>query len=307
MKKIFVLSILAILFAACSSDDDDNLDNQLVPISLNSKLVVEPRETRQDTQIAAGQQVSFFVTKAGNAADIVYNNAILTADGSGNFTYSYGSENTLYYPLDNSKVDFYAIHPYSVNNSLSNTLGFEVKQNQSLITDFLNSDLLYTKSEEVEKSTRAIGLIFAHKLSKITFEVIQGPGGDLTQLNAIEILNVESQINMSLSDGVLSASTSSPTTINPYGVRAGTSGETTVTGISAIIVPQLFSSAVGKPLFRFTLGATNFLYTPSADINFETGKKYNYRITIRDNGLSVTSKIEDWLATDDTEGEGTPE
>lgn len=307
MKKIYIFSILAVLFAACSKDDDNNTSDEKIPIALNSQLVVEPRESRQDTQIAAGQQVSFFVTRTGNPGDLAYDNAILTADGVGQFSYSYGGESILYYPLYNSNVDFYAIHPYSINNNLSNTLGFEVKQNQALISDFLNSDLLYSKNVDIARSRNAVQLVFAHKLSKITFEVIQGPGGDLTQLNGIDILNVESQINMDLLDGTLSAAPTSLTTINPYGVRAATSGETQLTGISAIIVPQLFSSSVGKPLFRFTLGETNFLYTPSDNINFETGKKYNYRITIRDNGLTVTSVIQDWLPGDDTEGEGTPE
>jgi len=307
MKKIFILPILALLFAGCSDDDDKHNNNELIPITLSSRLVVEPRASRQDVQIAANQQVSLFVTKTADINELVYDNAILTADGIGGFSYSYQGENVLYYPLDNERVNFYAIHPYSVNNNLSTNLGFQVRQNQALITDFLNSDLLYSRVTDIERSRNTVPMIFNHKLTKIKFIIVQGTGVDLAQLNAVNVLNIETEIEMNLTDGTLVPISNTPTTVNAYGVRGATGGDTRLEGISAIIVPQEFIASSDKRLFQFTLGNTDFYYTPAANITFESGKSYQYTITINDSGISITSSIEDWIPADDTEGEGTTE
>ncbi len=302
MKKIFFLPILALLMVGCNDDDDNNNVDDIVPISLNSRLVVEPRESRQDTQIARDQQVSFFVTKYNNVNDTLYSNAILTADGIGGFTYNYYGQNTLYYPLDNENVDFYAVHPYAAGMRITENFIFNVRQDQSDIRDFLNSDLLYCKVENVAKSRNSVAMIFRHKLSKITFEIIEGEGTDLTLLNGIEVLGVNSRITLELPDSTLS-SPANPVNIIPYGVRAATGTETTIDGISAIVVPQTFTG--GNPLFKFTVDNTEFFYTPQNNVVFEQGNRYNYRITINNAGIEVESTIDRWLPGGDTEGEGT--
>ncbi len=304
MKKLFFLPLVALIFTGCSDDDDNNgIQDEIVPISINSRLVVEPRESRQDTQIAKDQQLSFFVTKHNNIIDTVYNNAILTADGLGNFSYSYYGDTTLYYPLDNENVDFISIHPYRADISLTENMGFSVIEDQSNIRNFLNSDLLYCKVTNIPKSRNGILMSYRHKLVKVSFVIVEGVGSDLTQLNGIEILNVESETTMDPSDGSLGTISTTPVNIIPYGVRPASSAtENELDNISAIIVPQTFTG--NNPLFKFTLGSTEFFYTPSQNINFEEGKRYNYRITITNAGIEVTSEIQDWLPGSDTEGEG---
>lgn len=307
MKKILILPLMLLLLTTGCSDDDNNNTNVLIPISLNSRLVVQPRPSRQDVQIADGQQVSFYVTHADEVNTVVYNNALLTADGEGNFDYLYNvSDTALYYPLEDVNVDLYAVHPYIETTSLTTPLTFSIMQNQANIRDFLNSDLLYSRLEDVVKQRNSVNMVFNHKLSKITFTIRQGVGIDLTQLNLIEVQNVEATTIMNVETGNLTPATSNLVTVIPYGVRAATTGETELVNISAIIVPQTFTASVAsnKHLFRFRVGATDFFYTPASNINFETGRRYHYTITITNAGIEVTSSIENWLPGSDTEGEG---
>lgn len=307
MKKILILPLMLLLLTTGCSDDNNNNTNVLIPISLNSRLVVEPRQIRQDTQIAANQEVSFFVTHANSLSSLVYNNIQLRADGNGNFRSLYNNADTaLYYPLEDVQVDFYAVHPYTVNTNLNTPLAFSVNQNQANIDDFLDSDLLYCSVEDVRKQRNSVNMLFDHKLSKITFEIRQGQGVDLTQLSAVDVQNVEASTTIEVTTGDLTPVASSPVTINAYGVRGANPGQTQLTGISAIIVPQTFTAdpANNKRLFRFRVGGTDFYYTPQNNITFEEGIRYNYVITINIAGITVTSSINPWTSADDTEGTG---
>jgi len=304
MKRLFFLPILLGILATGCSNDDDKKDNDLTPIVLSSRVDIEPR-VGQDTQIAKDQELSLFVTKSASISDIVYNNVILKADGNGGFDYFIGEEINLYYPLDNDPIDFYAIHPYFSGMSVGNISDFSVKTDQTILSNFLNSDLLYSQKKDVVKGTNPVSLLFYHKLSKITFTVKAGQGVSLENLSEVDILNLLPQTTINPVNGDITAAVGTSATIKAYNVLGST--ESQITGISAIVVPQTFTADTenGKRLFRFLVDEKEFFYTPRTDMVFESGKKYNYVITITNSGLEVTSSIEDWLSTDDIEGEGT--
>lgn len=303
MKKI-LFSLLAIssILSGCNDSDKDN-DDTLIPIALTSNVVIEGRERLQDTQIAAGQQVSFFVTRTGNLSEIVYDNALLTAVGNGDFTYSSEGETTLYYPINPvSNVDFYAIHPYKSTASLSSMYNFEVLQDQTTVGNYYNSDLLYSFVDNIERTRNAVPMVFNHKLSKISLTIREGAQIDLTNLTKVEIMNVQYQIGLNTSDGSLSPVAGDETTINLYGVRGVTGSETQVSGITGIIVPQSFVADGTKELFRLTINGIEYFYRPQAGILYEEGKIYNYTLTVNNTGIIVTSSIEEWLPGDDITG-----
>ncbi len=305
MKKILFVALAALMFTSCN--DDDNNDNGRIPISLSSRLTVDlPRISRQDTQIAGGQEVSFFVTQAGVPGEIAYNNAMLTADGSGNFSYTYGgaSNTTLYYPLYPTGVDFYAIHPYNAI-TLGTDYNFNVQQNQSEIRSFLNSDLLFAKEELIAPSRNPVRLTFEHKLAKVNFVVIAGPGTELTGLSSIEILGAQQQAVLNTITGAVTTGTAAPTIdVTAYGLADdyATVEPDEASDIAAIIVPQTF--AANQPLFRMTINGVNFTYTPSAPASFAAGTSYTYRLTLTGATITVTSSIKPWTAAEDQEGEG---
>jgi hypothetical protein len=116
---------------------------------------------------------------------------------------------------------------------------------------------------------------------------------------------------MNLNGGLVSAASGSLTPITAHGTRGTVVGENEVSGIAAIIAPQ--AASVSNKLFKITLngGSANevsYYYTPSTDITFEAGKKYNYILTINHAGITVTSSIEDWISGgEDIIGDGTLE
>ena len=302
MKKIILTLALSSLLFSCSSSNDPD-DGSLIPISLTSRIVVAERSNQQDVQIAANQQTSFFVTTTGNAGNVLYDNVRLTADGNGNFSYSYQGGTVLYYPTEAINVDFYAVHPYSESASLSSVTKFAVKQDQTVLKNYYDSDLLYSMVDDIAKTRAAVPMVFDHKLSKISFTVREGAGVDLSGLTAISVMNVMSEIDMNLTDGTLVPVSGDVTEIGVYGVRGTTGSETQVSGMSAIIVPQSFVTDGSKLLFRLTISGRDFYYTPAVGILFEEGKIYSYILTVNNTGIEVTSSINNWYPGGETEGE----
>lgn len=303
MKKILFYALVGLLLASCDSNDDNNND-ELIPINLSSRLTAQsPRLSRQDTQIALGQEVSFFVTVADQINNVVYQNARLIADGQGGFSYSFGESNILYYPVYDNTVDFYAIHPYA-DITLGETHNFSVLSNQATIRNFLNSDLLFSLKEDVVRSRNAVQLLFDHKLSKVNFVITAGALTSIAGLNNVEIMNVLQETSINTVTGEMGNAGGQRGTITTYGIADGTAEITAsqAKGISAIIVPQTF--AAGTQLFHLTVDNLEFYYTPSQPITFESGKSYNFILTLTSSGIEVTSLINDWVSTDDTEGEG---
>lgn len=280
MSGLFVIS--------CSShDDNEGNDNAPVAIALSSKVDVITRSSLQNTQIANGQKVGFFVTKTSLPTDVRYTNVELTADGSGNF-----SSSPMYYPISTENVDFYAYHPYQASVSLAAPVTFSVQANQSTDASYLNSDLLYTTKTNVAKSTSAVPLTFKHKLTQLNFTIKQGIGMDLSSMTSVEVLGLLPTTKLNLADGSITAAEGVATDIKVHGVRGTTTGEDQVSGMSAIVVPQ--TAALNVRLFKVTVNGVSYYYKPSVDITYEAGKKYNYILTIDHAGITVTSDIEDW-------------
>lgn len=312
MKRLILYSFIALAITACSESNESVVQPEegRVPIRLSSRLNASmQRNSRQDVQIASGQQVSFFVTRTGNPADYAYNNAQLTADGVGNFDYSYNGQDTLFFPIYTDNVDFYGIHPFNSSINLQNTHSFSVQQNQSDIRDFLNSDLLYIDTLNITRTLNPITLQFNHMLTKLTFEIVAGPGVVLDSISSVEVLNVQTQTSINPVTGEIIPVESDPAEIVTYGLadREIPAGTTQLDDISAIIVPQQFNAQAVAPnnrLFRLTINGVNFYYTPPSNIIFESGKSYNYILTLTAGGLQVTSTIVDWDHAQDTEGEG---
>lgn len=311
LKQISISGLLflimgSLLITSCSSVDDNDVNtNTPVAIQLTSKLDVLSRASLQDTQIENGQEVGLFVNKASSLADDLYANEKLRADGAGNFSYS----TSMFYPISNENVDFYAYHPYEIGALLNSVINFSVKADQSVKVNHLSSDLLYAENLNVAKTTSAVPMKFYHKLAKLNFTIKEGDGMDLAGMTSVEVLNLLPSITMNLAGGELSTVNGDITSIVAYGTRGTTGSESEVTGISAIVVPQIAASSTR--LFKITLngGTANelsYYYTPTADVTFEGGKKYNFILTLNHAGITVTSSIEDWIDSGGTiEGEGT--
>ena len=294
-----------VLATACSSENDFPVDGDNTQILLSSKVDMQTRNTLQDEQIENNEHVGLFITKASSLSDVLYDNEDMIANGNGGFSHS-----PMYYPVSNENIDLYAYHPFTNGVTVNGDLSFTLPTDQTVLSNFLNSDLLFSKKPNVAKSHNKIAMVFNHKLAKLNFTIIEGDGMDLSGLSNIDVINVLPNVDMNLNTGVLASTTGSPVTVNAYGVQGVAQGETEVSGIAAIVTPQVF--AANQKLFKIVVngGTPNevvYNYTPKAPVAIEAGKKYNIILTVNQAGIEISSSIEDWNTGDPIIGEGTME
>ncbi len=220
---------------------------------------------------------------------VLHSNQKIVADGSGNFSF----ESRAYYPADDDqKVDFYAVNPFKTSQQLTSVMSFSVNTDQTSDKGYTNSDLMYAKRTNVEKTKKDVELTFRHKLSKISFVVKQGDGTSLKDLSNIQLRNVYTDVNIDLTDGTLIPVASTVKSINANGVEG--SGEAEVDGMAVVIVPQTFVADGTKEFLAVTVDGKEHVYTPTEDMYFETGSRYNFVITVYDNGISVSHTEMSW-------------
>ncbi len=289
MKKILGLLMLGAVITACNDDDDKD---ELIPIRVKSEIDIKSRAgDGQDKQIVSGQTVSLFVTIKDDLDTPAFSNVRLTADGDGDFTYSHEGQGTIYYPLFAEKFDFYAVHPYMSTNTLSALTTFSVKTDQRAAADFYESDLMYADHKNVQRTKDKVSLTFHHKLSKITFKMLQEEDRDFSGLSSIEVMNVATTTQIDLATGKLTPVTNQGTSnIWAHGIGSSTSSE--LTHGAALIVPQIFPA--DQELLRVTLDGTTYTYRSNAQIVFEEEVQYNFKIKVYNNSVTFDLSAQDW-------------
>lgn len=317
--NLFVTMAAAALILAGCANDENGIDNGPVKLRLTSG--VEVQQTRaftptQSTSITAGEVVSVWVDDAGTtpAPTPLYEANQLTATAGNGFD---GSD--MFFPETGNKVNIYAVHgnftaPFTSGAAFPTTaVEYSVAADQSKGgTAYTNSDLLYAYEKGVARSSNPVQLTFYHMLSKLELAIVKGEGApELATTGAVKLGGVTLNGNFTpstsadMSDqskraGMLSAA-SSQVVSGDMTLGQNTCEDFTdkVSYNEAILVPQ---EMIGKVL-TFTLkdGGTlkytipGFTSTPGKAV-FESGKKYQYHITLKLTGLEVTSKIEDWDA-----------
>lgn len=292
IKGLLGVLLLGSLFTGCSSESEfeANEASLRVPILLDSRVGEMTRSSShdQDVQLVKGQNVSFFVRDA-DQWEMLYEDVKLTADGSGHF-----SQNGLYYPMQNDELEFIGIHPYDpVLDSHADSYQFSIQEDQSSYTNYLNSDLLYTKKEHIVKTNKAVSLTFDHKLSKIDFTIKKENGVDLSKLSSIEVMGIKSQITMGMGNGVVYGSNNEVAGIKAYGVKGIQESETELSDISVIIPPQ--DLYTGAKFIKLVIDNKEYYYTLDKDMGFESGKKYNFTLTVSGIGIDLDTNISDWI------------
>lgn len=316
--NLFVTMAAAALILAGCANDENGIDNGAVKLRLTSG--VEVQQTRaftptQSTSITAGEVVNVWVDDAGTmpAPTPIYKANQLTATAQNGFD---GSD--MFFPETGNNVNIYAVHGDFTNPFTSGgdfptaAVEYSVAADQSAGgTAYTKSDLLYAYEKEVARSSNPVQLTFYHMLSKLELAIVKGEGApELAATGAVKLGGVTLNGNFTpstsadMSDqsqraGMLSAASKISSSDMTLGQNTCTDFTDNVSYNEAILVPQ---DMIGK-ILTFTLadGGTleytipAFSTTPGAAV-FESGKKYQYQITLKLTGLEVTSKIEDWDA-----------
>lgn len=319
--RLFVTIATAALILAGCANDENGTDNGPVKIRLTSGVEVQqPRASTtltQSTSITAGEVVSVWVDDAGTMSDPtpLYKANQLTATAQNGFS---GSD--MFFPETGNKVNIYAVHgkfstPFTGGEAFPDAgVEFSVAADQSTAGGkaYTNSDLLYAYEKEVARSNSPVQLTFYHMLSKLELAIVKGEGApELAATGAVKLGDVTLKGNFTPSTSADMSDQSQRagmlTAISSQGVSGDmTLGQTTcedftnakVSYNEAILVPQDMKDKV----LTFTLADGGTLkytipeFTSTGAAIFESGKKYQYHITLNLTGLTVTSTIEDWAA-----------
>ena len=167
---------------------------------------------------------------------------------------------------------------------------------------------MYAPCQTNHQKGSDVNLIFAHKLSKVTIELVNGNGFQPADLDGaeIKIMNTYNGCTITKLDktgiGTITCNSSSAQSA----IKVGTWSSISQDKLSAIVIPQTVNK--GNVLFEVKLaGTTNpYKYTiPSdgSDVTFAESNEYKYKLTIKIDGIDVKSTITPW--TDATSGRPT--
>lgn len=297
MKKYFYFA-MALAFASCSNNEDWNVAGQDAEIRLSSGIV-SSRAATQATQLVSGEVVyAWLDNMAGEQPVEVIKAWKLKADNSDKLI----GESAQFFPEGVSSLKAYAIH---TNASFENGLSLPDKITHSILADqketanYVKSDLLYSIKDEVNKG-ETNALTFYHMLSKVEIKLIPGDGFTKEGLeNAkVSILGTKPVATLTLDKAKTETGLSDLSVRNGIVEASGTPAPISIATklddyAEAVIVPQ----SVQGDFIQLELADLALIYKLDTKKNFESGKKYQFDITVKKTGLKVTATITDWDST----------
>jgi hypothetical protein len=310
-NKFFAMAVLAaaVTMTSCNNDEELNDNNTPVEIRLSSALSVQTRAANpgMDMQIPAGQTVAVYVDEAATPPTKLYGNNILIANGTDGFA----SGTPMYFPQSGNSVNIYAFHTnatLSDSYPASTTLTHTVEDDQTADAKYYSSDLLYAKAASVSRQATAVNLTFYHLLSKVQIAVKAGDGAPSLDGATITIEGTKLKANFTpdkttAANAVVITAIGSVTPITVASSLTAGDISTDFTfddGVNvkyhdAIIVPQTLTA--GTEFIKVQLasgGVLSYKIPQSSGVEFLSGRKYLYNISVNLSGLTVTSSIEPW-------------
>lgn len=216
----------------------------------------------------------------------------------------------MYFPGTGNNIDIYAVHgnftnPFSKDDAFpTSAVEYKVEGDQSSETNYIKSDLLYACEKGVARNGNptSVNLNFYHMLSKLELAIKIGAGTPtLVSSDAVQLKDVmlNGKFTPSKTENMSDQSKRAAMLSNANNAWNMILGQQTCTDFAAenvvyneaILVPQEMG---GKKLtFKLSDGGA-LTYTIPENTTFESGKKYQYHITLNLTGITVTSNIEDW-------------
>jgi len=198
-------------------------------------------------------------------------------------------DQTLFYPVDGSDVNFVAFSPYSaVSTNL--VVSYNTFADQSTQAKMEAADFLYHKGTTAyNKTSTSAALAFGHKFSKIVINVTTSDDANAVTLSSLnmQITGTPGSVYFNLIEEHIS---NNPTaTITPY----HTSPDANIRVATAIVVPHAAKS--GRTI-TFATDEGNFTYTfPGDDIAFESNKVYTLNFKMTQKGVELAdATIGNW-------------
>ena len=176
--------------------------------------------------------------------------------------------------------------------------------------NYAKSDLLYAVQKGVARSSNAVQLPFYHILSKVEVALKSGNGNPNLTGATVTIVGTQlkadftpdkaaDMTNQSARAGMI-AITGSNNDATPITIRTVTTGDldsNTDYGEAVVLPKQTINAKTAFIQVKLSNNAVFTYKIPDGEpLTLESGKKYTYKITVNQSGLTVTSKIDDWTS-----------
>lgn len=292
-----VMLAAATLWACDKNGEAAVLDNGLVRFtaSISKEAVAKPQSRAAGTQWAAGDDIGIFMVghRTTDIAHTADNRQFTTLDGNGSFTPVL--DNEIFYPMDNSAVDFIAYYPYREGSKLGSTFPVYVAGTQTAASQ-AEIDLMWAKADNggngyTKESKTAVALNFSHRLSKLTMNCKLDPSVGISSMPddaTVTIKGMYREIEIAFEDARLIP-------INGTDDISPRRFDTAPTGFhaayDAIIVPMSYDA--GEVTVEFTINGETFIWKVEGT-QFESGSNHVYEVLITRTGVTATGSIQDW-------------
>lgn len=300
MKKSYLIpAMAALMLAACNSNEVEEPDGADRRVPVEFRGAVSVTETRAIDQTWTNDDaIGIFMVTAG--ADFL---PVNICEGAENIPYATHTAalgtfaptgTTIYYPMDNSEVDFYAYYPQGTVTTGGDpvhylyALDVATQGNQEKL-DFMYSDNVKRRN----KTLRAAQLAFSHRLCKVILTVTPGEGVDAADMTGLTV-KVNSQnttATFDLSTGTLNTDASTPKNITLF-------KQPDVYVYEAILLPDDAASRT----FEFDLNNGNDApFAWEMEKTLTAGNKYTYTVKLNRTGVEVAGTIGEWGSGDNGE------
>lgn len=293
MKHYLITATAALMFTACSNNENEPVDRTDGPVPVEFRASVGVTETRAiDQTWSQADAIGIFMVKAGESFVPEH-----ISEGAENIRYVVDATSTpgafkpdgttIYYPMDDSKVDFYAYCPQGSVTKEETTTHYLYAINVATQTDQEALDLLYSNDVKGKKKTdKTAALTFNHQLCKVILTVEPGKGvsvGDMSGLT-VKVNTQNTTATFDLTTGALKTDAANSADITLF-----KQADTYI--YEAILLPDAATSRI----FEFDLNnGYDAPFTWKMKKVLTAGSKYTYTVKLNRTGVEVTGQIGPW-------------
>lgn len=294
MKKIlFVIAAAALLSCGCKKHEPEQeptpppAQQVRIPITLSTDIWTKATDSGYEN----GDKVGIYTVNQVNGASGTLANSGNHLDNT-KFSYNgsaWNPDNPVYWKDETTPADFYCYYPYVQTVSDVTALPFSVKADQSTLSDYKASELLWGKTENAKPSKDPVNITTKHAMSNLLIYVKPGSGYTEETLAAesvsVKITGVKTSAKLNLSTGKVTADGAAEDMV-PYKENGYW---------RALVVPQ---DIVGTELIKVTVGERE--YSLVQTVTFQSNRQHKCTMTVNRIGEGVNIGIGGW-ETDDTD------
>lgn len=271
MKSLLGIMLSLGILQSCQNDETNIIQNEVNNKGITFSSIIDDAQNSRayDTSWEANDVIGVFMLANSNVLD--KNIPYATSKGDGYFV----SQNSpIYYPEDNSAVDFIAYYPYS--ETISDYKNYPINlsnQTKQNAIDLMTAVNLTNR----QLASPQGNLQFKHLLAKLVLNLKSTSGSSLKGIKAsISGLQVKGTAN--LSDGTITPS-GEATTFSLFINEEATQAE-------AILLPQALS---GNLKIKLELNGQSKEIDTQISSSIERGNKYIYNVNVNYQGGEITT------------------